>query len=58
MWLQRGVSVVAITGLLCSCAPGSMSTQSQRIGSDDGTDSCRTQLVALDSTGNFFGADI
>jgi outer membrane lipoprotein SlyB len=58
MWLQRGVSVVAITGLLCSCAPGSMSTQSQRIGSDDGTDSCRIQLVALDSTGNFFGADI
>jgi len=58
MWLRRSVSVVAITGLLCSCAPGSMSTQSQRIGTDDGTDSCRTQLVALDSTGNFFGADI
>ncbi len=35
-----------------------MSTQSQRIGPDDGTDSCRPQLVALDSTGNFFGADI
>jgi hypothetical protein len=35
-----------------------MTTQSQRIGPDDGTDSCRVQLVALDSTGNFFGADI
>jgi hypothetical protein len=35
-----------------------MTTQSQRIGYDDGTDTCRQQLVALDSTGNFFGADI
>lgn len=58
MWLRRGVSVVAITGLLCSCAPGAFSTQEQRIGYDDGTDSCRPQLVALDSTGNFFGASI
>src|SRR4051794_11703074 len=44
-WLQRGVSVVAIAGLLNGCAPGSMTTQSQRIGADDGTDSCRQQLV-------------
>jgi hypothetical protein len=58
IWLRRGVSVVAVTGLLCGCAPGAMTTQSQRIGPDDGTDSCRPQLVALDSTGNFFGADI
>jgi hypothetical protein len=57
-WLRRGVSVIAITGLLCSCAPGAFSTQEQRIGRDDGTDTCRPQLVALDSTGNFFGADI
>jgi hypothetical protein len=57
-WLRRGVSVVAITGLLCGCAPGAFTTQSQRIGPDDGTDSCRPQLVALDSTGNFFGAAI
>jgi hypothetical protein len=58
VWLRRGVTVVAITGLLCSCAPGAMTTQQQRIGADDGTDSCRAQLVALDSTGNFFGAAI
>lgn len=58
IWLRRGVSVVAVTGLLCGCAPGAMTTQSQRIGPDDGTDSCRPQLVALDSTGNFFGAQI
>ncbi len=58
VWLRRGVSIVAVTGLLCGCAPGAFTTQSQRIGSDDGTDSCRPQLVALDSTGNFFGAQI
>lgn len=58
IWLRRGVTVVAVTGLLCGCAPGAFSTQQQRIGADDGTDSCRAQLVALDSTGNFFGASI
>ena len=58
IWLRRGVSVIVITGLLCGCAPGAFTTQSQRIGTDDGTDTCRQQLVALDSTGNFFGADI
>ena len=58
IWLRRGVSVVAVSGLLCGCAPGAFTTQSQRIGPDDGTDSCRPQLVALDSTGNFFGAQI
>lgn len=58
IWLRRGVTVVAVTGLLCGCAPGAFTTQAQRIGPDDGTDSCRPQLVALDSTGNFFGADI
>lgn len=58
IWLRRGVSVVAITGLLCGCAPGAFTTQTQRIGADDGTDSCRPQVVALDSTGNFFGASI
>src|SRR5215475_7354568 len=58
MWFRRGVSVVAVAGLLCGCAPGAMTTREQRIGFDDGTDSCRPQLVALDSTGNFFGAQI
>ncbi len=58
VWLRRGVSVVAVAGLLCGCAPGAFTTREQRIGPDDGTDSCRPQLVALDSTGNFFGAEI
>lgn len=35
-----------------------MTTREQRIGADDGTDTCRPQLVALDSTGDFFGASI
>src|ERR1700761_2648531 len=57
-WLNRSVSTFAIAGLLCSCAPGAFTTQAQRIGPDDGTDACRPQLVALDSTGDFFGAAI
>jgi hypothetical protein len=58
VWFRRGVTIAAITGLLCGCAPGAFTTQAERIGPDDGTDSCRPQLVALDSTGNFFGAQI
>lgn len=37
---------------------GCVTTQAGRIGYDDGTDPCRPQLVALDSTGDFFGEDI
>jgi hypothetical protein len=37
---------------------GACSTQAGRIGSDDGSDSCRQYVVQLDSTGNFFGEDI
>ncbi|MES2713616.1 MAG: hypothetical protein V4653_18705, partial [Pseudomonadota bacterium] len=33
-------------------------TQGGRIGADDGSDPCRTQLVQLDSTGNYFAEDI
>lgn len=50
----RGTAVVC-AGLMLS---GCVTTQSGRIGADDGTDSCRRQLVALDSTGNFFAEDI
>ena len=52
------MSVVAVAGLLTGCAPGQFTTQAQRIGPDDGTDACRPYLVALDFTGNFFGAQI
>ncbi len=44
--------------MLTGCASGQFSTQASRIGPDDGTDSCRPYLVALDSTGNYFGTDI
>ena len=56
--IRLGVSLLAVAGLLTGCAQGPLSTRSARIGTDDGSDSCRTQVVALDSTGNFFGADI
>jgi hypothetical protein len=37
---------------------GCVTTREGRIGADDGTDPCRAQVVALDSTGNFFAEDI
>lgn len=52
------MSLFAACSLVAGCAPGAMTTQSSRIGYDDGTDSCRPQLVALDFTGNFFGPQI
>jgi hypothetical protein len=52
------VSLLAVAGLLSGCVEGALSTREARIGPDDGTDSCRAQLVALDSTGNYFGAEI
>ena len=55
---RRCVSAFAMVGLLSGCAQGAFSTQTARIGADDGRDFCRPQLVALDSTGNFFGAQI
>jgi len=50
----RGTAVVFAGLMLAGC----VTTQAGRIGPDDGTDSCRRQLVALDSTGNFFAEDI
>ncbi|HYZ62882.1 MAG TPA: YMGG-like glycine zipper-containing protein, partial [Acetobacteraceae bacterium] len=51
---RRAVAVVTSAALLAGC----VSTRAQRIGLDDGQDACRPQLVALDSTGNFFAEDI
>lgn len=53
-WSLRAGAVACSALLLAGC----VTTQSSRIGADDGTDSCRPQLVALDSTGNFFAEDI
>ena len=50
--------MLVIAGLLTGCAPGGFSTQDARIGPDDGTDVCRPYVVAMDSTGNYFAADI
>lgn len=50
---HRVTSVFAAALILAGCT-----TQVGRIGVDDGRDVCRTQLVQLDSTGNFFGEDI
>ena len=50
---HRVTSVFAAAIILAGCT-----TQVGRIGVDDGRDVCRTQLVQLDSTGNFFGEDI
>ena len=55
---RLAMSLLVSTSLLAGCAPGQFSTQAGRIGPDDGTDACRPQLVALDSTGNYFTADI
>lgn len=52
------VSLLLSTTLLPGCAPGGLTTQSQRIGPDDGTDSCHRYLVALDAEGDYFAADI
>jgi hypothetical protein len=55
---RLALTVVVSASLLGGCAQGALSTQSSRIGSDDGSDSCRRNLVALDSMGDYFGADI
>lgn len=50
---HRTTAMLAASMMLVGCT-----TQTGRIGADDGRDGCRAQLVALDSTGNFFGEDI
>ena len=52
--LRRFVASLTAAAVLAGCT----ATQSGRIGSDDGLDSCRPQLVALDSTGNYYGEDM
>jgi hypothetical protein len=52
--LRRGVALLTAVAMLAGC----VSTRAGRIGADDGADGCRAQLVALDSTGNFFAEDI
>lgn len=50
------VTLVASSVMLASCA--TPLTREERIGPDDGSDVCRPNVVALDSTGNFFAEDM
>ena len=43
---------------ICGLVAAGCTTQSQRIGADDGSDACRAYKVALDSTGDFFAEDM
>lgn len=52
--MQRMISGLAAALLLAGC----VTTQAGRIGPDDGRDACRPQLLALDSTGEFYGEQI
>jgi len=52
--LHRATLVFAASLMLAGC----VSTQAGRIGYDDGRDACRPQLLALDSTGDFYGEQI
>jgi len=54
MGRKFAATVASVSLLLSGCAV----TQTQRIGSDDGTDACRAYVVALDSTGNYFAEDM
>jgi outer membrane lipoprotein SlyB len=53
-FMHRPMAFIASASIfLAACT-----TQSGRIGSDDGNDACRSQVVQLDSTGDYFGEDI
>lgn len=54
----RFIALIAAATVLTGCTQGALSTQSQRTAYDGPADSCRPQVIALDSTGNFFGAQI
>ncbi len=52
--LGRAVAALTAAAMLAAC----VTTREGRIGADDGSDACRTQVVALDSTGDFYGEEI
>ncbi|UPY37744.1 YMGG-like glycine zipper-containing protein [Sediminicoccus sp. KRV36] len=52
--LHRATAALAAALMLAGC----VTTQAGRIGPDDGRDACRPQLLALDSTGDFYGEQI
>ncbi len=63
VWSRSLLPILATALVLSGCAQMGGSgvnafTQSDRVGPNDGSDSCHPQAVALDNTGNFFGQDI
>lgn len=52
--IRGPIAVVTAAAMLAGC----VSTQASRIGVDDGSDVCRTYVVQLDSTGDFYAEDI
>jgi hypothetical protein len=52
--LTRATAFLTASVMLAGC----VTTQAGRIGADDGRDVCRQYLVALDSTGDYYGEDI
>ncbi|HEV7456581.1 MAG TPA: YMGG-like glycine zipper-containing protein [Roseococcus sp.] len=52
--IYRATAALTAAVMLSAC----VSTQAGRIGADDGRDACRAELVALDSTGDFYGETI
>ncbi len=48
---------ILLATVVALALPG-CTTQNERIGADDGSDRCRPQRVALDSTGNYFAEDM
>ena len=55
---RSGMATVISLSLVLSSLTGCVTTQSSRIGADDGSDACRAYVVALDSTGNYFAEDM
>ena len=53
----RKISLVTIT-VAALALSGCVTTQQDRIGSNDGSDACYQYRVALDSTGDFYAADM
>ncbi|RUQ74948.1 YMGG-like glycine zipper-containing protein [Azospirillum doebereinerae] len=55
---RRSTNLVAVAVAASVLLSGCVTTQQDRIGSNDGTDACYQYRVALDSTGNFYAEDM
>lgn len=58
MGVMRRLGSATAALAICGLVAAGCTTQSQRIGADDGSDACRVHKVALDSTGDFFAEDM